>query len=121
MAAAHKSQLEMTQYVFDTHGCNGCHTAGENGKLGFTSRGKDTAKGFEGCIAMLTAVSHIAQVPADQRSPQQQRKLGRFNEFGCTICHKVEANSMAMTQVGKKLANLHLGCVEIEKTLAGKL
>jgi len=121
MAATHKGQREMAKYVFDTQGCKSCHTAGENGKLGFTPRGKDTAKGFEGCIAMLTAVSHIAQVPTDQRSPQQQRKLGRFNEFGCTFCHRVGANNMAMTQVGARLANLHLGCVEIEKTLASKL
>ena len=34
MSASGKSQKEMAQYVFDNHGCNGCHTAGDNGKLG---------------------------------------------------------------------------------------
>lgn len=119
MVAAHKSQQELAQYVFDTRGCKGCHTIGQIGKLGFTARGAERAKGFEGCIAMLTAVAHIASVPVDQRTPQQQKKTGRFAEFGCTFCHTMAAGKMAMTGVGTKLASLHLGCVDIEKTLAG--
>ena len=118
MVAAHKSQQELAQYVFDTRGCKGCHTIGQAGKLGFTARGTETAKGFEGCIAMLTAVTHIASVPVDQRTLQQQKKTGRFAEFGCTFCHTMAAGKMAMTGVGTKLANLHLGCVDIERTLA---
>jgi parallel beta-helix repeat protein len=120
MIAAHRSQQELALYVFETQGCKGCHTVGQNGKLGFTERGTQTAKGFEGCIAMLTAVSHIAQVPAEQRSSQQQKKVARFDEYGCTFCHRVGAGKMAMTDLGTKLANLHLGCVDIEKTLASK-
>ena len=120
MVGAHRSQQELAHYVFDTQGCKGCHTAGQNGKLGFTARGTQTAKGFEGCIAMLTAMSHIAQVRADQRSSQQQKKVARFDEYGCTFCHRVGAGKMAMTDLGTKLANLHLGCVDIEKTLASK-
>jgi parallel beta-helix repeat protein len=120
MVAAHKSQQDLAQYVFDTQGCKGCHTVGLNGKLGFTARGTETAKGFEGCIAMLTAVSHIASVPIDQRTPQQQKKTSRFAEFGCTFCHKVAAGKVAMTGMGAKLANLHLGCVDIERTLADR-
>src|SRR5262249_26293304 len=95
-----------------------CHTAGHDGKLGFTTRGEETAKGFEGCIAMLTAVSHIAQVPVDRRSPQQLKKIARFDEFGCTFCHKIAPGKMTMTDVGTKLSGLHVGCVEVEKTLA---
>ena len=53
MVAAHKSQQELAQYVFDTQGCKACHTVGQNGKLGFTARGTETAKGFEGWIAMI--------------------------------------------------------------------
>jgi parallel beta-helix repeat protein len=120
MVAAHKSQQDLAQYVFDTQGCKGCHTVGQNGKLGFSARGTETAKGFEGCIAMLTAVSHIASVPVDQRTPQQQKKTSRFAEFGCTLCHKVAAGKVAMTGMGAKLANLHLGCVDIERTLADR-
>jgi hypothetical protein len=117
MVAAHKSQQELAQYVFDTRGCKGCHTIGQAGKLGFTARGTETAKGFEGCIAMLTAVAHIASVAIDQRTPQQQKKMSRFVEFGCTYCHTMAAGKMVMTGVGTKLASLHLGCVDIERTL----
>jgi parallel beta-helix repeat protein len=120
MVGAHRSQQEVALYVFDTRGCKGCHTVGQNGKLGFTALGTETAKGFEGCIAMLTAMGHIAQVPSEQRSSQQQKKAARFDDYGCTFCHKVGAGKMAMTDLGTKLANLHLGCVDIEKTLASK-
>lgn len=120
MVAAHKSQQELAQYVFDTQGCKGCHTVGQNGKLGFTARGTETAQGFEGCIAMLTAVSHITSVPAGQRTPQQQKKTSRFAEFGCTFCHTTASGKMAMSGVGTRLANLHLGCVDIEKALASR-
>ena len=120
MVAAHKSQQELAQYVFDTQGCKGCHTVGQNGKLGFTARGTETAKGFEGCIALLTAVSHFAPVPVDQRTPQQRKKTSRFAEFGCTSCHKITAGKMAMTGMGTKLASLHLGCVDIERMLASR-
>jgi hypothetical protein len=40
MLAANKSQQELARSVFDTYGCNGCHAIGQEGKLGFTSRGK---------------------------------------------------------------------------------
>jgi len=70
MSAAGKSQKELAQYVFENHGCTGCHTAGANGKLGFTARGKQLSSGFEGCIRSLTAMNLIAQVPAAQRQPE---------------------------------------------------
>jgi hypothetical protein len=120
MIANHTNPNELARYVFDTRGCKACHTVGHDGKLGFTARGSETAKGFEGCIAMLTAMSHIAQVPPDRRSPQQVKKAARFNEYGCTFCHQIAPAKMAMTDVGTKLAGLHLGCVDIEKTLATK-
>src|SRR5437016_1522108 len=56
MIAAKKSQKELAQYVFDNHGCKSCHTVGENGKLGFTEKGKRLTNGFEGCIRTLTAI-----------------------------------------------------------------
>ena len=72
MMAEHKSQQQMAQYVFDTHGCKACHTVGQNGKLGFTAKGKQTAGGFEGCIRLLTDMTVIAQTPERQLSAQQQ-------------------------------------------------
>ena|SRR6516164_3803120 len=120
MAAAGKSQKEMAQYVFENHGCTGCHTAGENGKLGFTEKGQQLATGFEGCIRSLTAMNLIAQVPANQRSADQKKTAQRFNEFGCTLCHQIIPGKLGLTELGNKLTHLHLGCVDIEKTLANR-
>ena len=119
MIAAHKSQQELARYVFDTHGCQSCHTVGQNGKLGFTARGKQVGQGFEGCISLLTAMNLIAQVPASQRSAQQRQKAARFEEFGCTFCHKITPGKLGLTEVGAKLTHLHLGCVDVEKLVAG--
>ena len=120
MIAAKKSQRELAQYVFDNHGCSNCHTVGENGKLGFTARGKQLTNGFEGCIRTLTAMNVIAQVPANQRSADQKTKAQRFDEFGCTLCHQIVPGKMGLSVLGSKLSNLHLGCVDVEKQLASK-
>jgi cytochrome c551/c552 len=120
MVAAGKTPRELGQYVFDTHGCNSCHTVGQGGKLGFTEKGKNLTKGFEGCIRTLTAMNLIAQVPENQRSPDQRRTAARFNEFGCTLCHKIIPGKMGLTELGTKLTSLHLGCVDVEKLVASK-
>jgi cytochrome c2 len=120
MIAAGKSQRELARYVFNTHGCKTCHTMGHDGKLGFTDLGKQKAKGFEGCISMLTAMTVIVQVPEDQRRPEQRRKAERFEEFGCTACHKITPGKMDLTEVGAKLAHLHLGCVDVEKLMSSR-
>ncbi len=115
MIADGKSPRELAQYVFDTHGCRKCHTIGQDGKLGFTELGKQRATGFEGCIHLLTAMSEIVRVAEQKRSPQQREKVARFDEFGCTSCHKVSPGKLTLTEAGAKLKHLHLGCVEIEK------
>ena len=118
MIAAGKSQREVAQYIFDTRGCNGCHTIGKEGKLGFTEKGQQRAQGFEGCISTLKAMTIIAKVPEDRRSDTQRQRAQRFEEFGCVTCHKVTPGKVALTEMGAKLANLHLGCVDVEKVLA---
>ena len=118
MIAAHKGQRELAQYVFDTHGCKDCHTVGENGRLGFNTRGEQAAGNFEGCTRLLTDMKLIAQTPENQRSNQQRQKAGRFEEFGCTLCHKAESGKMGLTEVGVKLTHMHLGCVDVEKQVA---
>lgn len=120
MIAAGKSAQELAQYVFDTHGCKRCHTIGHDGKLGFTDQGKERAKGFEGCIKMLTAMTVIVQVADDKRTPQQRDKAQRFAEFGCTSCHKVQPGKLGLTDVGAKLQHLHLGCVDVEKLVSAQ-
>ena len=115
MIAAGKSNQELAQYVFETHGRKNCHTVGHDGKLGFTKKGEERAQGFEGCISSLKAMSIIAKVPENQRSATQRRRAQRFEEFGCATCHKLAPGKMGLTEVGAKLAHLHLGCVEVEK------
>ena len=121
MVAAGKSPQELAAYLFDTHGCKNCHTAGKDGKLGFTKKGEDRAQGFQGCISTLKAMTVIATFPADQRSATQRQRTQQFTEFGCATCHKVADGKVGLTAVGAKLANLHLGCVEVEKLPAGNL
>lgn len=118
MIAAGKSQREVAQYLFDTHGCKECHTIGHEGKLGLTVKGEERAQGFEGCISTLKAMSIIAKVPEDQRSGTQRQRVQRFEEFGCATCHKLTPGKMGLTEVGAKLAHLHLGCVEVENLVA---
>jgi hypothetical protein len=118
MIAAHKTQQELAQYVFDTQGCKSCHTVGQNGKLGFTSRGQQAAGNFEGCIRLLTDMNRIAQAPENRRSDQERKKAARFEEFGCTFCHKITPGKIGLTEVGAKLTYLHLGCVDMEKLVA---
>lgn len=120
MIAARKSQGELAQRLFDTQGCRKCHTIGREGKLGFTKEGEERAQGFEGCISTLKAMSIIAKVPEDQRSATQHRRAQRFEEFGCATCHKVTPGKMGVTEVGAKLARLHLGCVQVEKLVASR-
>jgi cytochrome c551/c552 len=120
MVAAGKSQRELAKYVFDNHGCKNCHTVGRDGKLGFTAKGEQRAKGFEGCINMLTAMTVIVQVPDDHRSAQQRQKAQRFEEFGCTTCHRITPGKLDLTEIGAKLTHLHLGCVDVEKLVANQ-
>lgn len=67
---------------------------------------------------MLTAMTVIVQVPEHKRSPQQHEKARRFEEFGCTACHKLTPGKLGLSEVGTKLAHLHLGCAEVEKLVA---
>ena len=120
MIAEGKSRQEQAQYVFSTHGCKSCHTLGRDGKLGFTARGKERAKGFEGCIKMLTAMTVIVQVPDDKRSSEQRQRAERFRDFGCTACHQLTPGRLGLTDVGAKLQHLHLGCEDVEKIVASR-
>src|SRR5215471_1164650 len=120
MTAAGKTQREIAQYVFDTHGCKRCHVAGQDGKLGFTEKGLQISKSFEGCISMLSAMNLIAQVSDDQRTPGQRQKAVRFEEFGCTFCHQITPGKMGLTEIGAKLSHMHLGCVQVEQQLASQ-
>lgn len=115
---AKMSSDELAHYIFEHHGCNNCHTMGANGKLGFTERGQQVGKGFEGCIALLTSMNVIAQVKSVDRSAEEKQKAARFQEFGCTTCHQITPGKLGLTSYGTKLKSLHLACTDVEKILA---
>ena len=115
---SHMSSDELAKYVFDHHGCNSCHTLGANGKLGFTERGKQVGKGFEGCISLLTSMNIIAQVKPADRSSDDKRKAATFQAFGCTTCHQITPGKLGLTSYGTKLKSMHMACTDVERILA---
>jgi len=114
------SSDELAHYVFEHHGCDNCHTLGANGKLGFTERGKQVGKGFEGCIALLTSMNVIAQVKPADRSAEEKKKAARFQEFGCTTCHQITPGQLGLTTYGTKIKSLHMACTDVERILASQ-
>jgi len=115
---AQMGSTELAKYIFENHGCKNCHTMGANGKLGFTERGKQVGKGFEGCISLLTSMNVIAQVKESDRSAAEKQKAARFHEFGCTTCHKITPGKLGLTAYGAKLKSFHMACTDVEKILA---
>ena len=117
-ALSGKSPDELAAYIFEHHGCNNCHTLGKNGKLGFTDRGKEVGKGFEGCISLLTSMNVIAQVKEENRTAAEKEKAAKFEQFGCTTCHQITPGKLGLTEYGTKLASLHLACTDVQKILS---
>lgn len=111
---------QLAHYVFEHHGCNTCHTLGANGKLGFTERGTQVGKGFEGCISLLTSMNVIAQVKPADRSADEKQKAARFQEFGCTTCHQIVPGKLGLTAYGTKLKSLHMACTDVERILSSQ-
>ena len=115
---AGKSFSQLAECVFEHHGCKNCHTLGSGKKLGLAERGKQVGKNFEGCISLLTAMTAIAQIKEENRSPAEKEKTAWFQEFGCTTCHQMTPGKLSLTEYGTKLASLHMACTEVEKVLA---
>jgi cytochrome c551/c552 len=113
---AHMSSGALAKYVFDNQGCRSCHTVSADGKLGFTDRGKQLSKGFEGCTSLLSSMNVIAQVPAASRTTEEKAAAARFQEFGCASCHQIVPGTMGLTKYAPKLKSLHLICTEIQCT-----
>jgi cytochrome c551/c552 len=111
------SSHELAKWVFDHHGCTSCHTLSANGKFGFTERGKQVGKGFEGCISLLTAMSAIAQVKPKDRTAKMKNEAAHFQRFGCTTCHQIMPGKIGLTSYGTKLKSLHMACTDVERIL----
>jgi cytochrome c551/c552 len=117
---SHMSSDQLAKYVFEHHGCETCHTMGANGKLGFTDRGKQVGKGFQGCISLLTSMNVIAQVEPANRSAEEKVKAAKFSEFGCTTCHQITPGKMGLTSYGTKLKSFHMACTDVEKIMSSQ-
>jgi cytochrome c551/c552 len=109
---------DLAKYVFQEHGCKNCHTLGQAGRLGFTERGMEVGKNYEGCISLLTSMNRIAQLKDADRSSADKKAAVRFQEFGCTTCHQVVTGRMGLTSYGAKLKSMHLACTDVEKLLS---
>lgn len=115
-----KSPDKLATFVFENHGCKNCHTMGAGGRLGFTERGNEVGKNFEGCIRLLTAMNVIAQEKEENRTPEEKEKAARFEQFGCSTCHQITPGKLGLTDYGKKLASMHLACTDVERVLSRK-
>jgi cytochrome c551/c552 len=120
-ATAGMSRTDTVRYVLATYECGSCHTVDRAGNMGYTARGEESralmscCKGESAsCIRLLTAVNTTASIPEADRTPDEQKFHQAFNEYGCAFCHKVEAGTMAFTDIGRPLGFMHLGCVELE-------
>jgi len=112
-----KSPQELAWFVFENHGCNGCHTLTGQGKFGFTERGNQLRQNFEGCISLLTSMNVLVHVPEAQWTAEERHKHAHFQEYGCTFCHQVSPGRMGLTETGKKLVSLHLSCSDVQRVL----
>jgi cytochrome c2 len=111
---------DLAKYIYENHGCKTCHTLENNGKFGFTERGKTVGKGFEGCISLLTSMNVIAQVKDENRTAEEKQRAVRFKEFGCTECHQIVPGKMGLTKEGAQLKSLHMSCPDVQKLLTSK-
>jgi hypothetical protein len=105
---ARMNSAQLTKYVFSHQGCETCHTLSANWQLGFTDRGQQLAKGFEGCAGLLTAMNVVGELPPSDRSPDEKQVAEKFQEFGCTTCHQIVPGKMALTDYGMKMKSLHV-------------
>ena len=86
--------------------------------MGFTDRGKQVGKNFEGCVRLLTAMNVIAQVEEKNRTAEDKQRAARFEEYGCSTCHQITPGKLGLTEYGRKLASLHLACTDVERIVA---
>lgn len=55
---------------------------------------------------MLAAMTVIVQKPEEKRTAQQRQRAARFEEFGCTECHKLAPGKLGLTEAGARLRQL---------------
>jgi len=66
----------------------------------------------------MQAVRQIAKKPSEQLTQEERAVLVRFHASGCTRCHWIKGGDVELTEEGKRLSQVHLGCPEIMRALS---
>ena len=81
---------------------------------------EDMCTGCEACLSVCP-VDCISTVPGPRHEAAfQVCTIDLPRCIGCTLCHQIIPGKLGLTELGNKLTHLHLGCVDIEKTLANR-
>lgn len=113
-----KSSREVAQWIYDSYGCQTCHSLTQSGVFGLTAYGEVMARDFQGCPGMLTTVVETLSVPEAQWTDVQKTTRLDFERFGCTVCHQIGSTSLGLTEIGAHAALLHMSCSEISATVS---
>ncbi len=113
-----KSSREIAQWIYDSYGCQTCHSLTQTGVFGLTGQGEVMARDFQGCPGMLTTVWETLSVAEAQWTEQQKTTRVDFERFGCTVCHQIGSTSLGLTEIGAQAAILHMSCSEVSAAVS---
>ncbi len=113
-----KSSREVAQWIYDSYGCQTCHSLTQAGVFGLTAYGEVMARDFQGCPGMLTTVWETLSLPEAQWNEQQKTTRLDFERFGCTVCHQIGSTSLGLTEIGAHASLLHMSCSEVSATVS---
>ncbi len=113
-----KSSREVAQWIYDSYGCQTCHSLTQTGVFGLTVQGEVMARDFQGCPGMLTTVWETLSVAEAQWTEQQKTTRVDFERFGCTVCHQIGSTSLGLTEIGAHAAILHMSCSEVSAAVS---
>jgi hypothetical protein len=66
----------------------------------------------------MQTIRLIAKKAPETLSREEKTVLSHFHGLGCTSCHQVVLGEVRLTEEGKKLSLLHLGCPEIMQAIS---
>ncbi len=113
-----RSSREIAQWIYDSYGCQTCHTLTQTGVFGLTAQGEVMARDFQGCPGMLKTVWETLSVPETEWTEKQKITRVDFEHFGCTVCHQIGSTSLGLTEIGAQAAILHMSCSEVSAAVS---
>lgn len=104
----------VTKAIFENRGCAQCHGFTQKGAFGLNRQGQILAEGFEGCEIMLATVKQTLSIPEAVWTGRQRTDRSNFVSFGCSVCHQVADQNVALTELGAQAGDLlHKGCLDM--------